>query len=102
MGGFMDGHTGDRSQVPILDRDHAIGHPLSQDLFQALRHGGTCFTRSYDVYVCVVLQIIGHAVNVETVSLTHDSTPHCGNGINRRYSSGKDVPAILAQLLGSV
>jgi hypothetical protein len=102
MGGFMDGHTGDRSQVPILDRDHTICEPLSQDLFQALRHRGTCFTRAYDVHVCVAPQIIGRAVNVETVSLAHDGTTHGSNGINRRYPSGKDVPAILAQLVDSV
>ena len=52
-------------------------------------------------YVCVALQIIGHAVNVENVSLAHDCAPHCGNGINRRYPSGEDVPAILAELLDS-
>jgi len=101
MGGFMDGHTGDRSQVPILDRDHATCQPLSQGLFQALCHGGTCFTRSYDIHVCIALQIIGHTVNVEKVSLAHDRAPYCGNGINRRYSSGEDVPAILAELLDS-
>ena len=101
MGGFMDGHTGDRSEVPILDRDHATCQPLSQDLFQALRHSSTRFTRSYSVHVCVALQIIGHAVHVEKVSLAHDGAPHCGNGINRRYPSGEDVPAILAELLDS-
>jgi hypothetical protein len=101
VGGFMDGHTGDRSEVPILDRDHTTCQLLSQDLFQALRHGSTCFTRSYDVYVGVTLQIIGHTINVESVSLAHDGAPHCGNGINRRYPSGEDVPAILAELLDS-
>jgi hypothetical protein len=50
----------------------------------------------------VAPQIIGHAVNVERVSLAHDSTLHCGNGINRRYPGGEDVPAILAELLDSV
>ena len=88
--------------MPILDRDHATCQALSQDLFQALRHGSTRFTRSYDVHVCVALQIIGHTVNVESVSLTHNGTPHCSNGINRRYPSGEDVPAILAELLDSV
>ena len=98
MGGFMDGHTGDRSEVPILDRDHTICQPLSQDLFQALRHGSTRFTRSYSVHVS--LQIIGHAVHVEKVPGARRA-PHCGNGINRRYPSGEDVPAILAELLDS-
>jgi hypothetical protein len=51
--------------------------------------------------VGVSLQIIGHAVNVEKVSLAHDGALHCGNGINRRYSSGEDMPAILAELLDS-
>jgi hypothetical protein len=102
MGGFMESHTGNRSQVPILNRDRTICQALSQDLFQALRHGGTCFTRSYDVHVGVALQIIGHAVNVEAVSLTHDGTPHCHSWINRRYPSGKDVPTILVHLLDSV
>ena len=88
--------------MPILDRDHATCQALSQDLFQALRHGSTCFTRSYDVHLRVALQIIGHTVNVESVSLTHDGTLHCGNGINRRYPSGEDVPAILTELLDGV
>jgi hypothetical protein len=47
----------------------------------------------------VLLQIIGHTVNVETVPLAHDSAPHGGDGINRRYPSGENVPAILAELL---
>ena len=64
--------------MPILDRDRTTGQALSQDLFQTLRHSGTCFTCSYDVYVDVTLQIIGHAVNVESVSLAHDGAPHCG------------------------
>jgi len=88
--------------MPILDRDHATCQPLSQDLFQALRHGGPCFTRSYNVYVGVALQIIGHAVNIERIALAHHGTPHCGNGINRRYPGGEDVPAILVELLDSV
>jgi hypothetical protein len=49
----------------------------------------------------VLLQIIGHTVNVETVSLAHDGAPHCGNGVNRRYPRGENVPAILAELLDS-
>ena len=87
--------------MPILDRDHATCQALSQDLFQALRHGSTRFTRSYDVHVGVSLQLIGHAVNVKHVSLAHDGALYCGNGINRRYPSGEDVPAILAELLDS-
>jgi len=87
--------------VPILDRDHTAGQALSQDLFQALRHGGPGFTRSYDVHVGVTLQIIGHTVNVESMSLAHDGALHCGNGINRRYPSGKEVAAILTELLDS-
>jgi len=51
--------------------------------------------------VCVSLQLIGHAVNVKHVSLAHDGALYCGNGINRRYPSGEDVPAILAELLDS-
>jgi hypothetical protein len=51
--------------------------------------------------VGVTLQIIGYAVNVESISLAHDGTPHCGNGINRCDPSGEDVPAILAELLDS-
>jgi hypothetical protein len=101
MGGFMDGDTGDRREVPVLDCDHATCQPLSQDLFQALRHGGTCFARSYDVHMGVLLQIIGHTVNVETVPLAHDSAPHGGDGINRRYPGGENEPAILAELLDS-
>jgi len=49
----------------------------------------------------VSLQIIGHAVNVEHVSLAHDGTPHCGNGVNCRYPSSEDAPAILTELLDS-
>ena len=42
----MDGHTRDRSAVPILRPSPCPPvKPLSQDLFQALRHGGTCLTR---------------------------------------------------------
>jgi len=33
------------------------------------------------------------------MSLAHDGAPHCGTGINRRYPSGKDVAAILTELL---
>ena len=88
--------------MPILDHDHATCQALSQDLFQTLRHDSTRFPRSYDIHVCVALQIIGHTVNVESVSLAHDGAPHCGNRINRRYPSGEDVPAILAELLDSV
>jgi hypothetical protein len=51
--------------------------------------------------VGVSLQIIGHTVNVESVFLAHNGMPHGSNGINRRYPSGKDVPAILAELLDS-
>jgi hypothetical protein len=51
--------------------------------------------------VCVSLQIIEHAANVESISLAHNGAPHCGNGINRRYPSSEDVPAILAELLNS-
>ena len=87
--------------MPILDRDHATGQALSQDFFQALRHSGTRFACAYDVHMGVSLQIIGHAVNVESVSLAHDGTPHRSNGINRCYPSGEDVPAILAELLDS-
>ena len=101
MGGFMDSHPRDRSAVSILDRDHTICQALSQDLFQALRHSSTRFPRSYDVHVSVALQIIGHAVKVEHVSLAYDGAPHCGNGINRRYPGSEDVPAILAELLDS-
>jgi hypothetical protein len=51
--------------------------------------------------VGVSLQLIWHAVNVEHVSLAHDGASYCGNGINRHYPSGEDVPAILAELLDS-
>jgi len=51
--------------------------------------------------VYVSLQLIGHAVNVKHVSLAHDGALYCGNGINRRYPSGEDVPAILVELLDS-
>lgn len=87
--------------MPILDRDHATCQPLSQGLFQSLGHRRTSFARSYNIDVRVTLQIIGHSVNVQRVALTHHRTPHRGNGINRRYPSGKDVPAILAELLDS-
>jgi hypothetical protein len=85
--------------MSILDRNHAACQALAQDLFQALRHGGTSFTSSYDIHVGVTLQIIGPAVNVENISLTSNRTSHRGNGINRRYPGGKDIPAILAELL---
>jgi hypothetical protein len=49
----------------------------------------------------VLLQIIGHTVNVETVSLVHDGAPHGDDGINRRYPGGENVLAILAELLDS-
>jgi hypothetical protein len=99
MGGFMDGHTCDRSAMPILDRHSTCREPLSQHFFQALGHRGASLASAYDIHVCVTLQIIGNAVNIQRVTLAHERTPHCGNRINRCYSSGKDVSAILTQLL---
>jgi hypothetical protein len=49
----------------------------------------------------VLLQSIGHTVNVEIISLAHDGVPHCGNGINRRYPGSENVPASLAELLNN-
>jgi hypothetical protein len=101
MGCLKYGYTRDRSKVAILDRDHATRQPLSQDLFQSLCHGGPGFTRSHDIHLGVTLQIIGYAVDAECVSLAYDRTPYCGNGINCRYPSSKDVSAILVELLDS-
>jgi len=49
----------------------------------------------------ITLQIIGYRINVQRVTLAHDRALHCGNGINCRHPSSKDVPAILAELLDS-
>src|SRR5712691_3603043 len=99
MGRLIDGHTRDRRAVPILDRHYTSSEPLSQDLFQPAGHGGASLARSYDIYLRITLQIIGHSVNVQRVVLAHDRTLHRGNGINRRHPSGKDVPTILAEFL---
>jgi hypothetical protein len=51
--------------------------------------------------VGVALQIIGYAINIDSVSLAHDGATHCGHRINRCYPGGEDVSAILAELLDS-
>jgi hypothetical protein len=51
--------------------------------------------------MCVLLQMIGHTINGETVSLAQDGAPHGGDRINRRYAGSENVPAILAELLDS-
>ena len=64
-------------------------------------HGSARLARSYDIHLRITLQIVSHTTNVQRVALAHDRTLHCGNGINRRHPSGKDVPTILAEFLHS-
>jgi hypothetical protein len=101
MGRLIDGHTRDRRAVSILNRHYPSSEPLSQHLFQPAGHGGASLACSYDIHVRITLQIIGYRINMQRVTLAHDRTLHCGNGINCSHPSGKDVPAILAEFLHS-